>query len=556
MKAPPAASRGALSAPDRPRANLLVLLAAFAMPFLELGAPLLEVDDARYAQVPFEIVATGRWAAPTLNGLPYVEKPPLWYWLAAASYMLFGVSEAAARLPLALLSALGLAGVFWLTRWLYDAATASSATMILSSAALYAVHSHYITPDLPLAVFLLWSCALILRALVRPEDARWAAPAAWLFAALAVLSKGLIGVLFPSCWALALALLRPAWRAPAKALLRPLGPALFFAAAAPWFLVVEQQRPGFLKFFFIEHHFERYTTTKFNRYSPWWYFLLVLPGTMMPWTPLALAGAARALRAPRVDPAAAALALWVLLVAGFFSASSSKLASYMVPVAPQLAILAALALRAPPRWCVTFYGGLAVLFLAALGAVPLVAKIPPEFRVPLAGAAGFLAAGPWLYWRCGGSPQGARAIVVSTLAAGLIVVGALKAHPDILSAKRVAAAIVGRSPSRPLVYTYSAYMHGLAFYLGQPVDMMINWVGEFEYAKREEAYERRFGDDANLRSLPLRERRVHIVTRGRELAHLRSQIRLGAVREERAFGPWALLEIAGREELDTRYGAY
>ena len=97
MKSPPTSSRESRSAPDRPRANRIVVLAAFAMPFLGLGAPLFEVDDARYAQVPLEIVMTGQWAAPTLNGLPYVEKPPLWYWLAAASYKVFGVSEAAAE---------------------------------------------------------------------------------------------------------------------------------------------------------------------------------------------------------------------------------------------------------------------------------------------------------------------------------------------------------------------------------------------------------------------------------------------------------------------------
>ena len=97
-----------------------LVAAALALPLLVLGSPLIEVDDARYAEVPRAMAASADWILPSLNAMPYVEKPPLWYWLGAASIKAFGVCEAAARLPMFLLSLLGAGGIFWLGSWMYS----------------------------------------------------------------------------------------------------------------------------------------------------------------------------------------------------------------------------------------------------------------------------------------------------------------------------------------------------------------------------------------------------------------------------------------------------
>ncbi|MBI3288844.1 MAG: glycosyltransferase family 39 protein, partial [Elusimicrobia bacterium] len=199
------------------------MAAALALPLLGLRAPLIEIDDARYAEVPRAMAASGDWVLPRLNDMPYVEKPPLWYWLGAASMRVFGTGEGPARLPMTLLAWLGALGVWWLGSWLYCARVAAVAVLALATAGLWLFLTHNLTLDLPVSVFLLWTTALVLRVLERPEDARWAAPAAWAAAALAFLSKGLISVLFPALWAAALALLFPRWRKNALKLISPAG---------------------------------------------------------------------------------------------------------------------------------------------------------------------------------------------------------------------------------------------------------------------------------------------------------------------------------------------
>ncbi|MDE2510406.1 MAG: glycosyltransferase family 39 protein, partial [Elusimicrobia bacterium] len=347
-----------------------LLACALAVPLLGLTSPLLEVDDARYAQVPAEMAASGDWVLPTLDGTPYVEKPPLWYWTAASSYKVFGVSEAAARVPMLLFALLGVAGAGWLGAWLYSAEIGTAAAAATATAALWIFLTHNMTLDMPVSVCLLWTTALALRAMARPEDSNWAAPAAWAAAALAFLSKGLIAVVLPGLWVTGLSILFPKLRRGARALISPLGIALAVAIAAPWYFAMQRRRPDFFHVFFYEQHFQRYLTAKYNRGAPWWFYLAVLPAGMLPWTAPFLAGLWRGARKPfGPDYRATALASWVLGVAAFFSTSHSKLATYVLPVFAHAAILAVAALdEGLPRWASRLMRGLGALLLAAAAA--------------------------------------------------------------------------------------------------------------------------------------------------------------------------------------------
>ncbi len=133
---------------------LWLLALALAVPILGLTSPLLEVDDARYAQVPAEMLASGDWVLPTLDGTAYVEKPPLWYWTAAASYKLFGVSEGAARLAMLLFALLGVAGAWWLGSWLYEPGVGVAAAAATATASLWIFLTHNMTVDMPVSVCL------------------------------------------------------------------------------------------------------------------------------------------------------------------------------------------------------------------------------------------------------------------------------------------------------------------------------------------------------------------------------------------------------------------
>lgn len=541
----------AAPAPAPSRALKIFFLACLFSPFINLGHPLIEVDDARYAEIPREMVETGDWATPHLNYMDYVEKPPLWYWLAASSYKVFGVSEAAARFPLAVLAALGILATAWLGTWLFSARAGLGAGLILATSGLYFFLSHYITPDLPLTVFLLLTCAMILRCALKPSDGRWAAPAAWTFAALAFLSKGLVAVVFPGVWTVALAVLYPGWRKGLKALLFPLGPALFVLIAAPWFLLMERRHPGFLHFMFVEQHFQRFLTQKYNRSSPWYFFLLVLPAGLLPWTAPALASLARPPRFWRENPKEGALALWAVLVTVFFSKSQSKLATYILPVFPQLSLLSALALqRSVPAWAkrLSWLLGAAALALAAAAAK----AGPPAGRLELeplitvlrpyaCGAGAVLAAGLLLF---GFSQRDSiKRLAAAGLAVGLLTLGGLSAGSEWLSVRSMAQSIAGRCAPGDAVYAYDIYLHGVPFYTRRRVDKLVNWIGELHYAKRDPANAERFGDERDIAALPLDGRRVFVTFPLRQANYVFSVTGPEKLKSHADFGPWAFAEF-------------
>jgi 4-amino-4-deoxy-L-arabinose transferase-like glycosyltransferase len=541
-----------------------VLLAALAVPLLGLTSPLLEVDDARYAQVPAEMAASGDVVLPTLDGTPYIEKPPLWYWSVAAAYKVFGTRPAAARLVLWLFALAGVAGVGWLGSWLYSLEIGACAAAATATSALWIFLTHNMTVDLPVSVCLLWTTALALRVLVRPQDARWAAPAAWIAAALAFLSKGLIAILLPGLWVAGLAMFYPKLRRGARALISPVGIATAVFIAAPWFFAMQRRRPDFFQVFFVEQHFQRYLTPKYNRGAPWWFYLAVLPGGLLPWTAPFLAGFWKAARNPfGPDPRGPALAAWVAGVAAFFSTSHSKLATYILPAVPHACLLAASALDVGlPPWAARLQRALGGLLAAlALGAALYIsAGFLPAAAWPPLGlsahaatallvlAAGLLAALGAAQWIAASSPAPGKILALGGAAAGVLLFVGLRAAAPLVSARDVAAAVTREAGPKDAVWTYGTYLHGLPFYAKRPVDKLVLFTGEFHYARRDAAYASRFGDDDDVRRLPRAGGRTFVVLRSGEKTHFARTVGGGpsAIESWREFGPWSLAVVRAR----------
>lgn len=536
-----------------------LLAAALALPLLILGAPLIEIDDARYAEVPRAMAASGDWIMPSLNAMPYVEKPPLWYWLGAASIKAFGASEAAARLPMFLLALLGAGGVFWLGSWLYSPSVGRAAALAVSTSTLWLFLAHNLTLDMPVSVFLLWTTAFILRVLEKPEDAPWAAPAAWLAAALAFLSKGLISVLFPVFWTVALAGLFSQWRRPALKLLSPVGMLLAAAVAAPWFFAVQAKRPDFFHTFFIEQHFQRYLTPKYARGAPWWFYLALLPGGLLPWTAPCLAGLWNAVRRPFADPRATALALWLFGVIAFFTTSHSKLATYCLPVFPHAALLVAAVLEnGLPDWSRKLSRFLGILL--ALGAVvaallwaraPHLSRLPPGADAALIGrlaaiAVALLASLGAAQLLAPSAKRPAFLFGLGGVLAGLCSLAAVSVASPLISSKALASAVAADARTEDQLWTYDSYLHGLQFYTGRPVDTMVYFVGEFHYAQRDQANAARFGDDDEVRTLPRRGGRTFVAMKTARRAYFETVAPKGAITSWREFGPWSLAEVRAR----------
>ncbi|MBI4423228.1 MAG: glycosyltransferase family 39 protein [Elusimicrobia bacterium] len=540
------------------RRALWMLLAAVALlPFVDLGHPLWEVDDARYAEIPREMVERGDWLSPTLNYLDYVEKPPLPYWLGCLSYKVFGVSEAAARLPLALFGLLALAATAWLGAWLFTVETGLAAAAILGTCVQFSALTHALTPDLPLTAALAWTSALWLRAMRRPEDAAWAGTGAGIAMGAAVLCKGLVGLVFPVAWALGLAVLFPDLR---QGLRRSvLGSGLvpaFLLVAAPWFAVMERRHPGFLAFFFGEQHFQRFLAgaSKYRRSGAWHYFVPVELAGSLPWTPAILAALGTvAARWRSADRRLVELALWAAGVFAFFSISSSKLPTYITPLFPHQCLIAAHFLLAQGEdrrlqaWRRGLAFGLGGLLLLALPALPsAVAGVAGEPLPPAALAAGIATAGALAGGTlalCLADPL--RRLAVPAALGGLAACAALggaRVAERWISARPLAAAIARELRPGDRIISYGIYLHALPFYTLRPVDL-VNWVGELHYAKRDPANAGRFGDDDTIRRLPRAGGSTFVALRRKEAPWVTTLAEPGEIAEMLSFGAWALVRF-------------
>ncbi|GAB1235436.1 glycosyltransferase family 39 protein [Ferrigenium sp. UT5] len=327
------------------RALWLLILAVAVIWFGNLEyRKLIKPDEGRYAEIPREMVVSGDWVTPRLNDLKYFEKPPLQYWATAVAYEVFGEHQWTSRLWAALT---GLAGVLlagFAGARLFGRAAGIYAALILGSSSLYALMAHVNTLDMGVTFFIsLGIFALLLGQQETQAAARrnWML-LAWAAMALAVLSKGLMGVILPGAALLLYSVfnrdfgiwLRMHWVS---------GLVMFLLVAAPWFVRVMHANPEFFQFFFIHEHFERFTTKVHGRYQPWYYFVPVLLMGMLPWTLLMFDALLRTWRGSatkaRTFSPERFLLVWAVFIYFFFTLSSSKLPSYLLPMFPALALL-------------------------------------------------------------------------------------------------------------------------------------------------------------------------------------------------------------------------
>jgi 4-amino-4-deoxy-L-arabinose transferase-like glycosyltransferase len=383
------------------RIGWLVLICAtlYVCYFSHLGAiGFVGPDEPRYAWIARDMAESGDWITPRLYGKPWFEKPPLYYWGAAVSFKLFGVSEAAARLPSAISALLATLAMAWLAWRVYDAETARWLLLLLPTTVGMIGFSHAAATDMPFSAMLTMAmvCAAVVVGLV-PErssqdgaqhaaplrDERDAAPQrGWLalilfgfFLGLAVLAKGPAGIILCGGAVFFWALFAKRWRE-ALRLFQPAAIAAFCATALPWYILVARRNPDFFRIFIIEHNFKRYLTPEFQHIQPFWFYVPVLCIALMPWTfasfILAMGGARRWQAGDRRNSRSLFLVSWVLVPIIFFSISKSKLPGYVLPAIFPLGLLVASALSvrihrtlAEGRWiCVSI--GLTLITIGIL----------------------------------------------------------------------------------------------------------------------------------------------------------------------------------------------
>lgn len=334
-----------------PKRSVKLLAVLFAFALLWFGTldyrKLVKPDEGRYAEIAREMAVSGDWLTPRLNDLKYFEKPPLQYWATAAAYDAFGENEWTARLWTGLTGFLGILLAGFTARRLFGPTAALYAAATLASSLLYLLMGHFSSLDMGLAFFLeVAVCGFLLA----QEGRRNWMLVAWAGLALAVLSKGIVALVLTGGTIVLYSLLTRDW-SPWRRFEFLRGLPLFLLIAAPWFIAVADANPEFARFFFIHEHFERFLTKVHNRYQPAWYFIPILLLGALPWTTLAVQAAAQAWprRAMPEFQARRFLLLWCIVVFGFFSVSSSKLPSYILPSFPALALLVADALNRVSR---------------------------------------------------------------------------------------------------------------------------------------------------------------------------------------------------------------
>mgnify|MGYP005838170041 CR=1 FL=1 len=328
--------------PSGPRAGLLLgllTLVGLGLFFFRLGASgLMDPDEGRYAEIAREMLLLQDWLIPHLNLVPYLEKPPLVYWLTSLSFAAFGQSEWAARLPASLAAVGGVYVAYWLGRVLWGERQGFWGALVLATTGGYLVLGRLLTLDMVFTLFLNLGIGLGYLALSRQRRHLW--PWAYASLALAVLVKGPVAlVLAGLIWGLAALV----WgRQALRDLVQPKSWVLLAVLILPWFIYVIWRFPEFPRFFLWEHHVERYLDGVAYHAEPWWYFGPVLLVLLLPWT--ALVPWALGRRASLSSDDRIFLLIWAGAVVTFFSLSRGKLAPYILPALLPLALLAGEAL--------------------------------------------------------------------------------------------------------------------------------------------------------------------------------------------------------------------
>jgi len=343
-------------------AALIVLVSLFA----NLGAiGLVGPDEPRYAWIARAMAETGDWVTPRLWGVPWFEKPVLYYWAAAIGFLMHLPGEWAARLPSAFAALAAAVAIGWFAWRHYGegedwyASAVLLAPIIFSTSVAAIGFARAATPDMlfSAAITLAMVCAasVLTRAgaLRAPNGASaenqssnllililWGA-----FLGAGVLAKGPAAVILAGGAVGIWALVTSQWRAAIR-LAHPFAIVAFCAVALPWYLLCAVRNPDFLHVFIFQHNFERYLTPLFQHQQPFWFFAPITILALLPWSAFLIAAAQEALRVWRekswTNSPGFFVACWAGFPIVFFSFSQSKLPSYILPAVPALALLIAI----------------------------------------------------------------------------------------------------------------------------------------------------------------------------------------------------------------------
>ncbi len=451
-----------------PRALWIVLPLAYLLYFYHLSATgLLGPDEPRYASIAREMARSSDWITPRLWGQPWFEKPALLYWMTGAAFRLGIGPDLAPRLPVALMAVGFLVFYWWILRREFGARAAWFATLILGCCGGWLVYSQVGVPDMPVAAAFSAAMLLALPWIGRRETRYLPVAAALL--GLAVLAKGPVALVLAAPLCLRFR--------NARDLVRPRVVAPFLVVALPWYLLCYLRNGKVLLHdFFVVHNLERFTSNALMHAQPWWFYLPVLAGLLLPWFPLLLLVGRRA--AYR-DRRRLYLLAWVVFGMVFFTAATNKLPGYLLPLLPAAAALMGLALDAAQAAHAAPWLACCALLLVAF---PMAARMLPAAlaaglsKAPLPAfqaswlLAGGVAAAAWLL-ESRGRRLAAVLLIAAGAAAGSVYLKRVAA-PELdrtVSARAFWREISGRANEVCVDRIERNWRYGLNYYSGTPL---------------------------------------------------------------------------------------
>jgi 4-amino-4-deoxy-L-arabinose transferase-like glycosyltransferase len=472
----------------------LFFLSAAILYFSALGTiPLLEPDEGRYAEIPREMLSSGDFVTPHLNGVVYLEKPPLYYWGTAASLAAFGETEFGARGFTVAVSVAGILLTYWMGSVLAGWRTGLYSAIVLSTSFYYYVIGRLNTIDMTLAVLLVLSIFPAFLYISGKRERRAYLLLSYGASGLAFLTKGLVGVVFPLAIMVLWLVFSRRHREFRKAI-SPSGMAVFLAIVLPWIYLVQRANPDFFWFFFVHEQFLRYTSRIHHHAEPFWYFIPVVIAGFFPWVAFLRRVALSVRRAHgeflhRED--LVFLLCWVLFIFLFFSFSSSKLPTYVVPIFPPLAVLFG---RGLTLWADREEGTARCRFPLALSAVlaAVILAVPSfsRYRMEPAAWAWVTAAPVALILLWGIMPLfvrrlGAERIVLLSFLFLALFLTSLNRPAGLFlggykSVKNLSLSLRGILRPGDALAQYGTFRPGLLFYTGRRT-ILVETIGELEF---------------------------------------------------------------------------
>ena len=435
------------------------------------------------------------WVTPRLNGEPWLEKPILFYWVAASGYRLVGDSELAARLPSAISALLTALALGWMGWRLYGTTTAGVVLIVFPTTLSTFAFARGATTDMLFTALLALTMMAAARLVVDPGDR----PRLWQVAfggalGLAVLAKGPAAILL-TVGSLALWGVASHRMSRLTALGRPLAWVSFGVVALPWYVISAIRTPEFVDVFLISHNLGRFLTPVFRHEQPFWFFGPILVLGLAPWSAFLFPGIRQAWTRWRTGELATSpslyLASWARFPVLFFSLSSSKLPGYVLPVIPPAALLLAKTIadfldsrdkdaRWPLLGTAVVLAGLAAAFAIPEVVIAGVPGLPLDTLGPLAPVVGLasLAVAGSAFWRRESLAVATVALAFATTIAYLNTT--MLPHLDPLLSPRALARHVQKNSAADNVSAYRlhrAWDFGLDYYLNRELP---EWApGEF-----------------------------------------------------------------------------